>query len=70
MAQGYSALQIRLHWIVVAAFLFQLIFGEEMGEGTRAILAGGMPESPAMFWAHILVGLLVLVLALWRVVMA
>ena len=64
---GYTATQIRLHWIVFLAFVFQLIFGESMGESFRPMAqTGAAPVYTTMIWAHIGVGVLILVLALWR----
>jgi len=61
-AQGYSALQIALHWIVVALVAFQLVFGEGMSHLYRALARGRTPEADTVLWGnfHIWVGFAVL----------
>jgi cytochrome b561 len=60
--QGYSGLQIALHWIVVVLVAFQLIFGEDMADFYRAAIRGQEPSSDATLWGnlHIWVGFAVL----------
>lgn len=60
--QGYSGLQIALHWIVVALVAFQLVFGEDMSHLYRATLRGQTPTSDATLWGnlHIWVGFAIL----------
>ncbi len=64
---GYSRTQIGLHWIIGALIVFQLIFGESIGEAWDASMEGGVPNMTLLVWAHIVVGVSVLLLALWRV---
>jgi cytochrome b561 len=64
--KGYSLTQIRLHWVVAALIVFQLIFGEDMGGAWRAVGNGVVPDMTLWVWAHIVVGIAVLVFALWR----
>ena len=64
--KGYSSTQIRLHWIVGALILFQLIYGEAMGEPWDAVTDGRVPVMSTWVWAHILVGGAVLALVVWR----
>lgn len=61
-SQGYSGLQIALHWIVVALVAFQLLFGEDMSHLYRATLRGQTPSSDATLWGnlHIWIGFAVL----------
>lgn len=68
MAQlkGYSATQIALHWGVAGLILFQLIFGEDMGSAWRSVEKALPPEMNLGVWAHIIAGIAVLVLVLWR----
>ncbi len=40
--KGYSLTQIRLHWVVAVLIVFQLIFGEDMGQAWRTVREGGM----------------------------
>lgn len=64
--KGYSFIQIRLHWLVAGLIIFQLIFGEDMGSAWRAVEKGDLPVMGAWVWAHISVGVAVLLLAAWR----
>lgn len=63
---GYSATQIRLHWVIGLLIVFQLIFGEDMAEAWSTVEDGGAPVMTTWIWAHIVAGVLVLMLALWR----
>lgn len=65
--KGYSFTQIRLHWVIAVLILFQLIFGEDMGGAWDAFEEGGVPVMTNWVWAHILVGIAVLALVVWRV---
>ncbi len=65
--KGYSTTQIGLHWIVAALIVFQLVYGEVMGEPWDAFTEGGIPVMSTWIWAHILVGGAVLVLVVWRI---
>lgn len=64
--KGYSFTQIRLHWVVAVLIIFQLIFGEDMGAAWDAVEEGAVPQMGTMVWAHILAGVAVLLLAVWR----
>ncbi len=63
---GYSALQIRLHWIVAALVILQLIFGEGIGDGFDARVDAGASGYTGAAIAHIVGGVLILLLVLWR----
>lgn len=63
---GYSRTQIRLHWIVAALILFQLIFGEEIGGAFDAMLDSGVANYDLAAATHILAGVGVLLFGLWR----
>lgn len=64
MVQGYSRLQIILHWVVGILILYQLLMGEDMKplwdelqrNGSYTMTLGGL--------LHILFGVLVLALVL------
>jgi cytochrome b561 len=65
---GYSGSQILLHWLIAALVLFQLIFGESMGEVIEAA-EEGEPVSAfdqAMADAHYWVGIAILALVALR----
>jgi cytochrome b561 len=64
--KGYSFTQIRLHWVIAVLIVGQLIFGEEMGEAWEAVEDGQVPEMGLMVWGHIIAGVAVLALAVWR----
>ncbi len=64
--KGYSARQIRLHWMAAVVIVLQFVLHEPMSQAWDGIEAG---RSPAFNWlvlAHIAGGGLVLVFALWR----
>jgi len=64
--KGYSARQIRLHWMVAVVIVLQFVLHEPMSQAWEGIEEG---DSPAFNWlvlAHIAGGALVLIFALWR----
>ena len=65
--KGYSRVQIGLHWAIAALIIFQLIFGESMGDVWRAFETTGDATLTTAAWAHILVGIAVLALLIWRI---
>ena len=68
--QGYSGLQILLHWTIALMVLFQLIFGESMGEVAEALEDGEVPDPTEMLLAdaHYWVGIAILVLVGLRLI--
>lgn len=67
--KGYSARQIRLHWLVAVLIVLQFLLHEPIAEAWEGI---GEGRSPAFNWlilCHIFGGGLVLVFALWRLVL-
>lgn len=67
---GYSRTQIRLHWIIAALVVIQFIGHDAIVEVSELIAKGKNVESiPALARAHILIGGLTLLLAIWRVVL-
>ncbi len=68
MAKNYSTAQIGLHWIVAILVLAQFLNNGAIGEAWRAIRRGAeeVPGGP-MVAAHVLIGVAILVLALWRI---
>jgi len=69
--QGYSGLQILLHWLIAALVLFQLIFGESMVSVVDALEEGKVPDptDQALATAHYWVGISVLVLVVLRIIL-
>ncbi len=66
---GYSRAQIRLHWVIAVLIVFQLIFGEAIGEAWRVVKQGGVPVMSALVWAHIVAGIAILGFGVWRLVL-
>ena len=66
-ATGYSATQIRLHWLVFLAVLYQLIFNEAIGEAWRAFRRGEEIASSVWVPVHVFGGIAILLLVLWRI---
>lgn len=64
--KGYSRVQIGLHWGIALLILFQLIFGEDMTQAWDTFQDGAAPVMSGWVWAHIVVGVAVLVFAAWR----
>ncbi|WP_374652731.1 cytochrome b [Dongia sp.] len=71
MRQGYSGLQILLHWVIALLVLFQLVFGESMGAVGRAIERGETPDptEQSLASAHYWVGIAILVLVMLRLIL-
>ncbi len=65
---SYSPIHIILHWVIAALILFQLIFGESMGDLKHVLRDGGVPDAATTFLAnaHIWVGIAVLALTVIR----
>lgn len=63
--EGYTRLQIALHWIVAFLVIFQLVFGESMTETIDAAEEGGAASAADLFLAgaHYWVGIAILLLA-------
>ena len=67
MPSGYSPLQIRLHWVIFALVVLQFIFNQPMSDAWDDFEDGLQPEVTAGVIGHVVAGLLVLALALWRI---
>lgn len=66
MPTHYSRIQIALHWVVFLFIAFQFVAHEAIEEAWEVVEKGGAAAPSSMAWAHIVVGLLVLALAVWR----
>lgn len=66
--QGYSLLQILLHWMIAALVLFQLVFGESMTAAVDAVSEGGLasPFDQQVATLHYWFGLAILAFAALR----
>ena len=67
MVKAYSRTQIFLHWAVALLILFNLIFSDAMTALWRQIQRTGAAPTTIGAWAHIIVGIAVLVFAGWRI---
>jgi len=63
---GYSRLQIRLHWIIAALIVLQFLLHESIAQAWETFLEGGVIVFKPLIAIHVFGGLLVLLLALWR----
>lgn len=66
---GYSARQIRLHWLVTILIVAQFVLHEPMSEAWDMIEDGQTPAFNWLVLSHVFGGVLVLVFALWRLVL-
>jgi cytochrome b561 len=69
MVKAYSRTQIFLHWAVGLMILFNLIFSDAMSELWRHIKQTGPTPTTTGAWAHVIVGVAVLVFVAWRLVL-
>lgn len=66
MPKGYSTAQILLHWIIAALIGLQFLFNDPVGSAFRQLLRGTPPAFSWAVWAHIAVGITILLLVVWR----
>ncbi len=66
---GYNRTQIILHWVIAALVVFQFVGNGAIVEVYELINKGQEPVMPVLARAHILLGSLTLILAIWRVVL-
>lgn len=64
--KGYSARQIRLHWIVTVLIVLQFVLHEPIADAWEQVEEGISPAGSWLVLTHILGGGLVLIFALWR----
>jgi len=64
--KGYSARQIRLHWIVTALIVLQFLLHDPMSEAWDLIEDGQTPSFHWLVLSHVIGGALILIFALWR----
>jgi cytochrome b561 len=65
---AYSKTQIVLHWTIVALVFFQILFNNEIVLLWEGRMDGSLPNAPSPN-PHVLVGLLILALTVWRLVL-
>lgn len=66
MVKGYSRAQISLHWAVFFLIVYNLLMGDDMSHLWRSLRQDPAAATTTAVWIHIIVGVLVLVFALWR----
>ncbi len=66
---GYNRTQIILHWVIAALVVFQFVGHDAIVEVYELINKGQEPAIPVMARAHVMLGILTLILAIWRVVL-
>jgi len=66
MPNGYSKTQIRLHWVIFILIVFQFALHEPIAEGWDIMMQGDMPEPNILVLQHVIGGLVILALVLWR----
>lgn len=73
--KGYSGFQIGVHWLVAILMGSQFLFSDEISRAWRAFsravegsAEAAAPVASTMAWEHIIVGVMVLALAVWRVI--
>lgn len=66
MPQGYTRLQIILHWLIFALIAAQFIFHDAISDAFRSLVrTGGFDANPLVF-QHVFTGILILILVGWR----
>ena len=66
---GFSATQIRLHWIVFIVIVLQYVLHDSISEAWHAVERGQEIAFDPLVAGHVFGGILVLALALWRIVL-
>ena len=64
---GYSGTQIALHWIVFLVVVAQYVLHDAISEAWRAVQRGEEFGFDPVVASHVFGGILILVLALWRI---
>ncbi len=64
---GYNRTQIILHWVIAALVVFQFVGHDAIVEVYELINKGQDPAMPLLARAHVMLGILTLILAIWRV---
>lgn len=65
---AYSVTQVRLHWVIVILLAGQYLLHEGIAEAWEARLDGSIPNEPFPN-PHAIVGIVILLLTLWRIVL-
>lgn len=65
----YTSRQILLHWAVVLLLIFQYLFNEPISNAFRTWMRDGQKALGPGGLVHLLVGLAILLIALWRLML-
>jgi len=64
---GYSRPQIRLHWIVAVLIVPQFVLHDGISAAARTLAQGGQPAFDPLVPLHVVGGVLIAALVLWRI---
>jgi len=64
---GYTRTQIGLHWAIALVIAEQFLLNEPMSEAWDLVEKGQVPSFTLMVFGHVAGGVLVLLLAIWRI---
>jgi len=64
---GYSLSQIGLHWVIAALIAAQFVFHEQIVAAWDALAKGQTADINLAVRAHVIGGILILLLAVWRI---
>lgn len=67
MPLGYSRTQIALHWTIAVLVLAQFLNDDAIGAAWRALRRGTEAAGGALVTAHVVVGIAILALVVWRI---
>jgi cytochrome b561 len=65
-ATGYSRTQIALHWLTALLVVGQFVFHDAVVAAFDASLEGKVPDMTPLVWGHIIGGIVILLLVMWR----
>lgn len=68
MPNGYTRIQIILHWLIFILIAAQFIFHDAISEAFRSLVRTGELEPTFLMAQHIVTGIAVLLLVGWRLV--
>ena len=66
MVDGYNRTQIRLHWAIFVLIVLQYVLHEPIAAAGEAMRTGGTPEPSPLIIQHVVGGLLIFLLVVWR----
>lgn len=64
---GYSSKQIALHWIIAILIVIQFVLHDGIEEVWLQVRDGGEVTRSVLAFSHVAIGILIFVLALWRI---